>query len=148
MERFAVFFLMIGLTFAAQCEKDFFWGEDCVNMCGYCLEDNLVNITFCDKVTGACPENKKDGTAHCALGWAGPGCSDAQCEGGCNGGTCISPDVCFCGSDINKVGPTCEDIRVRGVIGSIAAFATVTASIALCGLGSKLYKRRKEGASL
>lgn len=139
---------MIGVSLAAQCDKEFFWGEDCVNMCGYCLEDNLVNITDCDKTTGACPKSSKDGALHCLNGWSGPGCSKAICDPACSSGECISPNVCFCGKDINKVGPLCEDIRVRGVIGSIAAFATVTASIALCGLGSKLYKRRKEGASL
>merc|ERR1712096_81042 len=55
---------------------------------------------------------------------------------------------CFCGEDINRVGKDCADIRVRGIIGSIAAFAVLTSSIALCGMGSKLYAKRREGASI
>lgn len=134
---------------SAECE-DGMWGEDCSNVCGYCVQGSSLkdSIKACDKTTGACVP-AEGGKVKCASGWNGPNCDQPICENGCmNGALCIGPNTCFCGDDINIVGPQCEDIRVRGVVGSIAAFATLTASIALCGLGSKLYKRRKEGASL
>jgi len=142
--RWLIAFVLIGAV-AADCDYGFF-GEDCMSVCGFCLSEKGDPVT-CSMVDGACPtfEDKY----YCKPGWNGTNCKQPICNPGCNSGyECIGPNTCDCGEDINIVGPQCEDIRVRGVIGSIAAFATVTASISLCGLGSKLYKRRKEGASL
>jgi len=159
LERLAIAFLLIGCvvgecpagTYGEGCKKDCeagTYGKDCKEICGYCETDKVTIGNKCNITTGEC-EKLASGHRRCIKGWQGDQCNQAICEPGCNnGGICIAPDTCFCGADINIVGPTCDDIRVRGVVGSIAAFATVTASIALCGLGSKLYKRRKEGASL
>jgi len=128
-----------------ECDSGLF-GEDCMSVCGYCQDEN-GNSETCNPKDGTC--TLYDEKFYCKPGWNGTMCKQPICNPGCNSGyECIGPNICDCGNDINIVGPLCEDIRVRGVIGSIAAFATITASISLCGLGSKLYKRRKEGASL
>jgi len=161
MDRCIVFLLMIGamlftVTSASNCTNGTYPIEGkCTGICGYCLGAVGNNTVVQCEPNGLCKKismtNEKKETvveALCKSGWKGAACKDAICDEDCGSGKCIGPNTCFCGYDINIVGPNCEDIRVRGVVGSIAAFATVTASIALCGLGSKLYKRRKEGASL
>jgi len=110
--------------------------DECIGICGNCANGN------CFPQNGTCPGGQ------CKLEWQGADCKTAKCPDGCGSGECISPGVCFCGEDINRVGKDCADIRVRGIIGSIAAFAVLTSSIALCGMGSKLYAKRREGASI
>merc|ERR1719354_318535 len=108
-----------------------------------CLDKITQKQTFDCRPNGTCIYPHE-----CLTGWSGTDCKTPMCDQDCGSGTCIGKNICFCGSDINRVGESCEDIRVRGIIGSIAAFAVLTSSIALCGLGSKMYQKRREGASI
>jgi len=123
-------------------KNQFMWGEDCDKPCGFCTSG--TSLAQCDFDTGNCK------TSTCQQGWTGDKCTTAVCKKNpcASGYACIAPDVCDCGTDINKVAPSCNDLRARGILGSIAALVTITASIALCGLGSKVYKRRKDNTSL
>jgi len=125
------------------CQKGLYKiGDKCEGICGNC-----ANGKTCFSNNGTCPATGK-GSIECEPGWVGDYCKKPICNQQCGTGECIYPDVCFCGEDINRVGKDCSDIRVRGIIGSIAAFAVLTSSIALCGMGSKLYAKRREGASI
>jgi len=105
-----------------------------LKICGYCKVE-------CNKTTGAC----KGG---CDDGWTGDKCDKPTCEGGCNSGTCIAPDTCFCGEDINLDRTlNCTDIRMRGLCGSAAALVILTLVVFLCSSVSKSV-RRKERARL
>lgn len=117
------------------------FGPNCDQVCGYCKE-GLACLS-----NGSCSGNKSE-SERCHVGYTGYNCREAVCDGGCGSGKCIGPGICDCGEDINLVRPNCEDIRLRGLIGSAAAFATISTAITLCHLGSKWYKRRKEGASI
>jgi len=107
------------------------WGPDCLNACGKC-DDNGV----CNNVTGVCP-------AGCMKGYEGDNCDKPQCTQDCTPGICVAPGVCGACGDINYVGPNCEDIRLKGLLGSLIALAVISVSITLCGIGSVYYKRSR-----
>merc|ERR1712055_628769 len=102
------------------------WGADCGNVCGHCAADK------CAKATGFCDE--------CDEGWEGEGCMSPVC-GDCGPGICVSPGNCGACGDINLVGPNCEDIRLKGLLGSLIALGVISVSITLCGVGSVYYKK-------
>jgi len=131
---FVVALFIVGAYSNEQCE-DYRYGEDCMGICGYCVE-NLKEVPApCNKATGQCDSKQ------CKKGWDGPDCKEPICNMDCGRGKCIAPDVCFCGDNVNTVGKTCSDIRIRGLMGSIAALAILTSSVALCGWGTKFYKK-------
>jgi len=115
--------------------KDYMYGKDCMEVCGYCVEDSNEVPEPCNKKTGLCKSGQ------CALGWEGADCKEPICNIDCGKGECIAPDVCFCGENVNTVGKTCSDIRIRGLMGSITALAILTSSVALCGWGTKFFKK-------
>merc|ERR1712096_471225 len=74
-----------------------------------------------------------------ALFIVGAYCKDS-CPNFMYGTDCL--DICgFCGENVNTVGKTCSDIRIRGMMGSITALAILTTSVALCGWGTKFFKK-------
>jgi len=114
---------------------NFMYGTDCLDICGFCVEKGENTLAPCDKITGKCPSGE------CQPGWDGEDCKEPICNISCGSGKCIAPDVCFCGENVNTVGKTCSDIRIRGMMGSIAALAILTSSVALCGWGTKFFKK-------
>jgi len=113
------------------------WGDDCMGVCGFCVNAD-GDPTDCYSQTGLCPDS-------CKVGYGGEKCDQPMCEEGyCGSGTCIAPDTCYCGSDINKVGPNCQDIRLRGLIGSAIAISTISIAVLMCGSVSKSYKKNKK----
>jgi len=147
MKIYLLFFVLAAFyssSLADDCKPPFHYiGSECTGICGNCVDKKSKAATNTCLKNGTCHHQNE-----CLTGWSGPDCKTPKCEQGCGSGTCIGSNVCFCGSDINRVGDSCADIRVRGIIGSIAAFAVLTSSIALCGLGSKMYAKRREGASI
>merc|ERR1712183_257676 len=103
------------------------WGDDCGHVCGHCAADK------CDKASGECDE--------CDEGWSGDTCMVAECPQSCGPGICVAPGICGACGDINLVGPNCEDIRLKGLLGSAIALAVISVSITLCGVGSVYYKK-------
>jgi hypothetical protein len=65
------------------------------------------------------------------------------CKQDCGPGICVAPDICGACGDINLVSPNCEDIRLKGLLGSLLALGVVSISITLCGIGSVYYKRSR-----
>lgn len=138
-------FLAIGFIMAvnsfvlcnAGCDQKGFYGENCENVCGYCVDEMGVPVN-CSVYDGTCPNT-------CEKGYEGRKCDEPTCDPPCqNGGECIAPNMCFCGNDINLVKPSCEDIRIRGLMGSLIAIGVLSISILSCGYGSKAYKRSKK----
>nr|XP_039250420.1 multiple epidermal growth factor-like domains protein 11 [Styela clava] len=118
-----------------------YWGPNCANFCGYCHnpQDTEVQGVYdrtCDSVTGGCANG-------CQGGWSGANCDEAVCEDGCNGGECIAPNVCGNCPTISHISPGCTNIKLRGLLGSLTAFAVLIFSLASCAFGSILYERRK-----
>jgi len=122
--------------------KEGMWGEKCEDVCGYCL-DEKGNATSCDNTVGTCPL-LRNGKQSCVEGWIGFKCNEPTCDSDCHGFKCIAPNTCFCEDDVNKVAPTCEDLRVRGMYGSITALLTITFSIILCGIGSNHWEKKRQ----
>jgi len=113
-----------------------------LKVCGHCLDDE-GNSSDCDKKTGACPPKGK-----CAEGYTGDMCTEFTCEEGCGEGSCIAPNTCYCGDNINLDARTgCKDIRIRGLMGSAAALIVLTLVVFTCSSVSKSV-RRKERARL
>jgi len=113
-----------------------------LKVCGHCLDANGIS-TDCDKKTGACPPKGK-----CAEGYSGAMCTEFTCEEGCGEGSCIAPNTCYCGDNINLDARTgCKDIRIRGLMGSAAALIVLTLVVFTCSSVSKSV-RRKERARL
>jgi len=113
------------------------FGPGCNLACGFCA-DSDGNEVECTS-DGNCPS-----PSTCLEGWSGERCNEALCDPACqNGGTCIAPNTCDCGDNINYIAPSCEDIRVRGLIGPLIAVVTITVSISLCGFASKTYAENK-----
>jgi len=111
-----------------------------LKVCGHCL-DSEGNSSDCDKKTGACP-------GKCAVGYSGAMCTEFSCEEGCGEGSCIAPNTCYCGDNINLDARTgCKDIRIRGLMGSAAALIVLTLVVFTCSSVSKSV-RRKERARL
>lgn len=110
------------------------WGTDCLNACGKCNTDDGINCNG----TGSCPNG-------CIAGYEGDRCDIPICNHvtSCSPGICVAPDVCGACGDINYVGPKCEDIRLKGLLGSLIALAVISVSITLCGIGSVYYKRSR-----
>jgi len=113
------------------------WGPNCLNACGKCSYSEGSAQT-CDAATGACGANNG-----CLEGYEGNNCDKAVCKQDCGPGICVAPDVCGACGDINLVSPNCEDIRLRGLLGSLIALAVISVSITLCGIGSVYYKRSR-----
>lgn len=115
-----------------------YWGAGCMNYCGYCASRTSRGVydRECDVVTGSC----RDG---CLGGWSGQNCDKPYCKDGCNGGECVYPDTCANCGDISKVSPGCTNIKLRGLLGSLTAIIVLTLSLAICGLGTVMYERRK-----
>jgi hypothetical protein len=105
------------------------WGPSCANVCGNCADGGC-------KADGNC-----DGG--CKKGWKGEQCAEAECSQDCGPGICVAPNTCGACGDINLVGPNCEDIRLRGLLGSLIALGVISISITLCGIGSVYYKRSR-----
>lgn len=123
------------------CAKGY-WGENCVNYCGYCHSEAPSSGPFdreCNSITGACANG-------CQGGYSGTNCNDALCTNGCNGGTCVAPDVCSLCPDISHVNPGCTNIKLRGLLGSLTAIIVLCACLALCALGTVVFERRKAGS--
>jgi len=124
-------FIAVSISFAAakDCEEGT-WGTGCLNACGKC------DAGACNNETGICPGG-------CMKGYEGPRCDKPQCDQDCGPGICVAPGVCGACGDINYVGPNCEDIRLKGLLGSLIALAVISVSITLCGIGSVYYKRSR-----
>jgi len=111
------------------------WGLDCMNACGKC---DYAEGATCDANTGACGNE-----VGCLKGYTGDNCDKALCDQDCGPGICVAPNVCGACGDINLVSPNCEDIRLKGLLGSLIALAVISVSITLCGIGSVYYKRSR-----
>jgi len=140
----ALLFCGIAATFA--CDGAM-WGPNCTNVCGFC-KDSFARDVECNDDSGLCPIND-DGTFSCKFGWRGEKCDHPDCSeyNDCNTGECIAPGTCFCGEDINLVTPNCEDIRLRGLIGSAIAVGVISIMILFCDFGSRWYKRNHKSKS-
>jgi len=121
----------VTLTSAQNCTSGSWGGATCLNACGKCANDDV-----CDAVTGNCPGG-------CEYGYQGVKCDQAVCKQDCGPGICVAPDICGACGDINLVSPNCEDIRLKGLLGSLLALGVVSISITLCGIGSVYYKRSR-----
>jgi len=113
------------------------WGTDCLNACGKCDYAEGATAT-CNVDTGACGNE-----VGCLQGYEGDNCDKAMCKQDCGPGICVAPNVCGACGDINLVSPDCEDIRLKGLLGSLIALAVISVSITLCGIGSVYYKRSR-----
>ncbi|CAK8674709.1 uncharacterized protein LOC143469054 [Clavelina lepadiformis] len=116
------------------------WGPDCQNVCGQC--ETPESGPVCNYNTGVCT------VPGCLGEYSGDDCASPVCKGGCGSGECVAPGYCANCGDISKISPNCEDIRLRGLIGSLISFSVITVSITLCGFGSVWYKRSKSSGSL
>jgi len=105
------------------------WGSACANVCGNCANGKCLTDGNCD--------------GGCMKGWKGEQCAEAICDQNCGPGICVAPNVCGACGDINLVGPNCEDIRIKGLLGSLIALGVISISITLCGIGSVYYKRSR-----
>jgi len=120
----------------ASCAIRGFYGTNCSQVCGFCLDSN-GNDVECDSTTGECPDE------FCREGWEGVRCKTAICELACpSDHPCIAPNVCDCGEDINLIQPNCENIRIRGLLGSGIAVLVLSFSVLFCSYGSKAYRKR------
>uniref|UniRef100_H2YV65 EGF-like domain-containing protein n=1 Tax=Ciona savignyi TaxID=51511 RepID=H2YV65_CIOSA len=132
--------LSIGVVAAQNCTSGY-WGADCMNVCGSCYVQptmgDLADEFACDPVTGKCAKG-------CNEGYTGNNCDKAVCKQNCGPGMCVAPNYCANCGDISLVSPNCEDIRLRGLLGSLIAFIVIGISVGLCGAGSVWYKRRKD----
>nr|XP_002128961.1 multiple epidermal growth factor-like domains protein 10 [Ciona intestinalis] len=127
--------LFIGVVASQNCTDDH-WGEDCMNACGNCyvLDSNQPK---CDPITGKCANG-------CTGGYTGVNCEKANCVQDCGPGLCVAENYCANCGDISLVSPNCEDIRLRGLLGSLMAFGVIAVSVTLCGFGSIWWKRRMD----
>jgi len=113
-----------------------FYGTNCSNVCGFCLDSNGYDVE-CNSDTGECPDE------FCRKGWEGVKCKIPICEKTCpSDHPCIAPNVCDCGADINLIQPNCENIRIRGLLGSGIAILVLTSSVFFCTYGSKAYRKK------
>merc|ERR1719376_1565078 len=109
-----------------------------LKICGHCVDEN-GSSTDCNKKTGACPIKGK-----CADGYSGDMCTEFECEEGCGEGTCVAPQTCYCGENINLDARSgCKDIRIRGLMGSAAALVILTLVVFMCSSVSKSVRRKK-----
>lgn len=142
MMKLLLVLCMVSVAIAQQCE-DGYWGEGCVNYCGYCyttggaVQPGDLN-RVCDSTTGACVEG-------CQAGYTGENCDHAICSD-CSNGVCVAPELCQMCKDISHVSPNCINIKLRGLLGSLISVIVLICALVSCTLGSMFYQRKKNAS--
>jgi len=146
----AIACLFVSATWAAECTREGYWGEDCNNVCGKCKDD-----VACNKANGQCANG-------CAENWtseksADKDCSTPTCFGdkGCSeGGKCVDVNYCICGEQGAQIvgksvtvdgteGIDCVSLRKDGIKGAGIAMVVMFVSIGFCGGVERMRNKNK-----
>lgn len=155
-------------SFAAEsqpCTAGYWRGGNSENACNWACSPGCSS-GLCDETSGAC-FYEEGASKSCAPGWENKDSTD-RCDSpicqfngvsGCSeGGRCIAPQYCICGTSGAQIvgkhvyneatgadeGINCVSLRKDGIIGSFIALVVMFVSVSFCGLTERYLTKQKQ----